>query len=98
MDKPIFTVAQLTAKQGKLEDLKQVLSDLATETRQEKGALEYFFIEDQSHPNTILSIERWENTDAEAKHWETPHLKNALSKMGGILETKAIIHKGFQVI
>lgn len=98
MAKQIFTVAELTAKEEKLDALKQVLSDLAKETRQETGVIEYFFIEDILKPNTIISIEKWENEQEEAKHWETPHLTQALAKLGDILEVDAVIHKGFQII
>lgn len=93
-----FTVAELIAKEGKLDELKQVLDELANETRKEKGALEYFFIEDELKPNTILSIERWDGRAAEAEHWQTTHLTQALAKLGGILEGDAIIHKGLQII
>lgn len=99
MNKQIFVVAELTAQDGKFEEMKQIFEDLAAETRKEKGAIEYFFIEDETKPNTLLSIERWENAVEEAKHWETPHLKNALENASKILvDNKAIIHKGLQVI
>ncbi|MCH2043931.1 MAG: antibiotic biosynthesis monooxygenase [Saprospiraceae bacterium] len=99
MNKQIFVVAELTAQKGKFDELKQIFENLATETRKEKGAVEYFFIEDQNKPNTLLSIERWENPDEEAKHWKTAHLKKALDAASKILvDNKAIIHKGFQII
>lgn len=99
MSKQFFVVAELIAQEGKYEELKQIFEELAEETRKEKGSLEYFFIEDQNKPNTLLSIERWENVEADSEHWETPHLKKALIAADKIMvNNRAIIHKGFKII
>ncbi|EAY27405.1 putative quinol monooxygenase [Microscilla marina] len=98
MSQPFFTIAKLTAKEGKLAELEQVLNKLAEATRQEAGAHDYFFIKDAQNSNTILSFERWENEEEETKHWSTPHLKHAFTKLQNLLEEEAIIHKGHQII
>ncbi len=99
MSEPTFTIAELVAQEGKFEELKQILTELAKHTRQEPGALEYFFIEDKLKPNTILSYERWQDESEEAKHWETTHLKEGLAKASKILVNgEAILHKGPQII
>lgn len=99
MSKNIYTIAVLKAKPGRLDDLKSTLETLAAETRKELGAQEYFFIQDEAHDtNTILSCERWENSEEESKHWQTPHLNKALEQLGDILDGDAIIHKGRRII
>lgn len=98
MNKNIYVVAELTAQDGKFEEMKKIFQKLSKATRNEKGALDYFFIEDKNKPNTLLSIERWENEEEEAKHWQTSHLEKALEDASKILVNKAIIHKGFQII
>ena len=99
MSKNIYTIAVLKAKPGRLQDLKSTLEALASETRKESGAQEYFFIQDEDvDTDTILSYERWENAEEESKHWETPHLNRALEKLGDILDGDPVIYKGFQVI
>ncbi|MGK7930826.1 MAG: putative quinol monooxygenase [Microcystaceae cyanobacterium] len=99
MSETIYTIALLKAKEGCLDDLKNILSALATETRKESGAIEYFFVQDSNHdPNTIVSYEKWQNATEEAKHWQTPHLKKAIETMKDILDGEPIIHKGFKVI
>ena len=99
MSKNIYTIAVLKAKPGRLQDLKSTLGALASETRKEAGAQEYFFIQDENvDTDTILSYERWENAEEESKHWETPHLNKALEELGNILDGDPIIYKGFQVI
>ena len=99
MAEPIYTIAILKAKAGRLEDLKSVLEALATETRKEQGAIEYFFVHDQNHDeNTIVSYEKWANAEEEAAHWQTPHLKTAIAQMKDILDGSPIVHRGPQVI
>ncbi|NES83443.1 MAG: antibiotic biosynthesis monooxygenase [Moorea sp. SIO2B7] len=99
MSDNIYTIAILKAKEGCLGDLKDTLSVLATETRKEPGAIEYFFVQDVNHdPNTIVSYEKWQNAAEEAKHWQTPHLKIAIETMKNILDGEPIIHKGLKVI
>ena len=98
MEENIYTIAELTAQEGKLEELKSILKDLAVETRKEEGAIEYFFILDEKKANTILSYEKWTDAENEAKHWETPHLKNALGKLDAVLAEKPVIHKGKKII
>lgn len=99
MSENIYTIAVLKAKEGRLDDLKQTLSVLATETRKELGMIEYFFVQDVNHdPNTIVSYEKWQNATEEEKHWQTPHLKIAIETMKDILDGEPIIHKGLKVI
>ena len=99
MSNNIYTIAVLKAKPGRLEDLKATLEALASETRKEPGAQEYFFIQDESHDtDTIVSYERWENADEEQKHWQTPHLTKALKQLDDILDGGPVIHRGFKII
>ena len=99
MSDNIFTIAVLKAKEGRLDDLKNTLETLATETRRESGAFEYFFVHDQNHdPNTIVSYEKWENAGEEAKHWKTPHLRNAIEQMKDILDGAPVVHRGPKII
>ena len=98
MSSHLYTIAELTAREGKLDELKTILTDLATETRKEAGAIEYFFILDQKKANTILSYEKWTNPAEEGAHWETQHLTTAIENMKDVLEGNPVIHKGHQII
>lgn len=92
MSNQVFVVASMEAQEGKFEELKQVVLTLAKATREEAGNVGYTIIEDPSKPNTIFSIEKWESKEAEAKHWETPHLKEATSKVPGLVAREPIMH------
>lgn len=99
MSNPIYTFAVLRAKEGRLEDLKSALETLAQETRQETGVIEYLFVQDENHdPNTILSYEKWQSSEEEAKHWQTPHLKQAITTLKDLLDGDPIIHRGYPII
>lgn len=98
MSSNVYTIAVLKAKAGKADTLIEILESLATETRKEDGAEEYGFIRDQKSPDVVLSYERWRDADAEAAHWQTPHLKSALAKFGHVLDGEPTIYKGPKVI
>lgn len=94
----VYTIAVLPAKEGRIDDLLTTLRSLADATRQEHGCIEYGFYQDSERPNTVISFERWVDMAAEDSHWETPHLKNAMTAMGEILETEPQIFKTKHVI
>ncbi|NES78894.1 MULTISPECIES: putative quinol monooxygenase [unclassified Okeania] len=88
----------MKAQQGKFDELVAVLEELARQSRQETGALQYGFYRNQEDPNTILSFEEWQDTDVESAHWETPHLTSAVEKFKDILDGEPIVYKGHQII
>ena len=98
MSDVVFTIAELTAQEGKLERLEDILRTLAEATRKEPGAAEYLFVLDQSKPNTIVSYEKWNSADDEAAHWKTPHLREALEQFKDVLASPPVVHKGPQII
>ncbi|NEP03488.1 MAG: antibiotic biosynthesis monooxygenase [Okeania sp. SIO2G4] len=98
MSEKLYTVAVLKAQKGKFDELVAVLEELARETRQEVGSLQYGFYTDKKDPNTILSFEEWEDTDVESAHWETLHLTSAVEKFKDILDGEPIVYKSHQII
>jgi quinol monooxygenase YgiN len=93
-----YTIAVLKAKPGKADSLISILERLAGETRKEAGAVEYGFIQDQKSPDIVLSYEKWRDADAEAAHWQMPHLKAALAEFGAVLDGEPAIYKGPKII
>jgi len=99
MTTPIYTIVVLKAKPGRLEDLKTALEALAIETRKEPGCLSYTYIQDTNHDaHTLVSYEKWESIEAEAAHWQTPHMQATLAQAGDILDAAPVIHRGPQII
>ncbi len=98
MSEKLYTVAVLKAQTGKFDELVAVLEELAKQTRQEAGALQYGFYRNQEDPNTVLSFEEWQDGDVESAHWNTPHLTSAVAKFKDILDGEPIIYKSRQII
>ena len=98
MHENVYTIAVLPAKQGRIDELLSMLHTLADATRREHGCIEYGFYRSTEQPNTVLSFERWVDRAAEDSHWQTPHLKHAITAMGDILETEPQIFKAKNVI
>lgn len=98
MSEKLYTVAVLKAQTGKFDQLVTVLEELAQQTRQEAGALQYGFYRNLEEPNTILSFEEWQDADVEAAHWKTPHLTSAIEKFKDILDGEPVVYKSHQII
>jgi quinol monooxygenase YgiN len=97
MSDTFYTMAVVTAKDSRIDDLKSVLATLTEETRKEAGAIEYLFVHDQKDPNTFISYEKWANAEEESKRWHTPHLESAIEQLNDILVGNPIIYKGSQI-
>ncbi len=98
MTEKLYTIAVLPAAQGKLEVLIDHLETLAEQTRKEAGCIEYGFYRDQSTPNAVLSYEVWQDAEAEAAHWRTPHLTRAIEAFKHILDGQPTIYRGRRII
>ena len=93
-----YTIAVLTAKDGRVDELIGTLAGLAEATRTEPGCIEYGFYRDVTNANTVISFERWVDTAAEDAHWETTHLNDALQALESVLEAAPAIHKANKII
>ena len=98
MHENVYTIAVLPAREGCLDGLLGMLESLAASTRQEHGCIEYGFYQDGADSNVVLSFERWVDQEAEDKHWQTAHLKQAIASMGELLESDPKIFKTKKII
>ncbi|MDA0772905.1 MAG: putative quinol monooxygenase [Cyanobacteria bacterium] len=94
----VYTIAILKAKEGSTQQMINSLTKLAHASREEQGALDYGFYQNQEDPNTIVSFEEWQDPEAEAAHWQTPHLQAALIELEPIFAEAPIIYKGPKII
>jgi quinol monooxygenase YgiN len=98
MTEKLYTIAVLPAAQGKTDVLIDHLETLAEQTRKEAGCIEYGFYRDQRTPSVVLSYEVWQDAEAEAAHWGTPHLTQAIEAFEHLLDGQPIIYKGPRII
>ncbi|HYA15829.1 MAG TPA: putative quinol monooxygenase [Bryobacteraceae bacterium] len=76
MSKPHVTVvAEITAKPGCEEELKNALLSVIEPVRKEEGCIQYDLHVSNSEPGKFLFYENWESPEALAKHAQAEHMK-----------------------
>lgn len=98
MSENVFVTVVLVAQDGKAEELVSIVRELAGPSRLEAGAVEYGFVQDRGNPNVVVAREEWKTAEDEAAHWQTPHVKAALEKLGRVLGAEPQIFKGAKVV
>lgn len=78
-------VACFEALQGKTEGLKQILIDLKKASQVEEGCILFEFLQNVTTPSSFTFIEEWDSQEHFDAHLNADHLKEARSKMAGIL-------------
>jgi quinol monooxygenase YgiN len=75
MSQPLLTVvAEMYAKPGKEEELKQELLKLVEPTRKEEGCVQYDLHVANDDPRRFVFYENWTSRAALDKHLASPHL------------------------
>ena len=89
----IHVLAQYTAKAGKEDALKSVLTALVPATRRELGCYQYDLLADMADPRHFCFVERWDDEAALDQHLSTEHVKNALRHVEDLLEAPPEIRR-----
>ncbi|TIC83048.1 putative quinol monooxygenase [Crenobacter intestini] len=89
----VFVTAQFRVRPGQEEAMRSLLNKLAEATRTEAGCLSYRYCQSTTEPLCLTSIEHWQDGTAEAAHWKTPHLQEALIALGGLMDGEAEVHR-----
>ena len=89
----LYVTAKFVAEEARIADMISLLEKLASDTRTEPGCLDYSYYQASDNPRVFTSIEVWETPDAEAAHWNTQHLKRALSQLPNFMEGEAEVTK-----
>ena len=63
------------AKEGHIDTLKSLLTDMVKPSQAEKGCLLYHIYQKQEQPNTFVVIETWESDEALEGHKNSEHYK-----------------------
>ena len=83
--------AILTARPGKVEELKKLLLGMAPHCRAEPGNLRWDVWQDQSQPDRYVLDELYLDDAAVAAHRETPHYKDYLSRITDLADRIAVV-------
>jgi quinol monooxygenase YgiN len=80
-----YVVAEIIAKPGKENELRDLLVPFAKSSRKEPGCEVYTLMEVQSEPGRFLTFERWANKAALEVHMTTPEIKEIVPKLESVL-------------
>ena len=89
----VHVVARYTAKTGREDDLKAVLTALVPPTRRELGCYQYDLLAEHADPRQFCFIERWDDNEALDQHLQTEHLKKALAAIQDLVEAPPDIRR-----
>lgn len=93
MPATVHVLARFAARPGQEAALKSVLTALVPPARRELGCYQYDLIVEQNDPAHLCFVERWEDGRAVDRHLETAHVKTALERMEGMLESPPDIRR-----
>ncbi|MCW8880062.1 MAG: antibiotic biosynthesis monooxygenase [Kangiellaceae bacterium] len=79
-------VANIKAKQGKVELVKNELMKLINTTRKESGCINYDLHQDNDNPAHFLFYENWKSREHWSAHMNSQHLKEYLAAVDGEVE------------
>jgi quinol monooxygenase YgiN len=97
MQNLLIVVAEMTAQNGKEDDLRQKLTGFVAPTRTENGCVQYDLHESEDKPGHFLFFERWTSEQALAAHLASSHIASVLPVLGTILAQPARISKFRQI-
>ncbi|CZF81184.1 Putative monooxygenase [Grimontia celer] len=80
-------VANIIAKEDKIELVKAELLKLIEITRAEEGCINYDLHQDNENPAHFLFYENWENRELWQTHMGNQHLADYLEATDGAVET-----------
>ena len=84
MDKKITVVAQIRAKDGMEEAVKQELVALIGPTRSEKGCIKYVLHQSVENKSLVMFYENWASKKDLDEHIHMPHMKSHMKRAGDL--------------
>jgi quinol monooxygenase YgiN len=93
VEKSVTVIAHIFAKAGEEQRLKRALLDLVTQTRKEKGCINYDLHQSQENACQFVMYENWESAADLDAHANSAHLREFGKSMGQFLERPTQITK-----
>ena len=85
-------VAQLTAKPGSEEIIREALVRLAAATQGHRGCIEFTMYESTAAPGTFVTVETWASQEDHDSHMQTEDIAAALAAAEGHVVGDIAIH------
>lgn len=80
-DRGVRVVARVVARPGKVEELRALLQGLVEPTRKEPGCVTYELLQNKTDPTDFTFVEEWRSEADLDTHLQSPHLRDARSKL-----------------
>ncbi len=94
----IRVVARNVVQQDNHETYLAVAKYLVMETRKEEGCISYELHQDLKDPNVFTMLEEWTSMDHLEAHFEAPHFKALVPKLGELKEGETDLNIYSQVL
>lgn len=88
----VVVVAKNTIKAERAEEFLRLAQELVTETKREKGCIEYALMRDSESPNILTFIEKWQTEGHLKDHFDTTHFKRIVPMLGDLTEKETEIN------
>lgn len=82
---PVRVLAFLEAKDGKRQELLNILVSIVEPSRKEEGNISYVLNSSTENPNEIMFDEVWSSMGTFVKHYESPQSYQNRERVGGLL-------------
>ena len=82
----VAVIAKIGAKEGKADELVQLIKDILPSVKKEEGTLYYTVNRDRSDPNLVVVVEKYKDDEAFQAHSSTPHLAELFGKAQPLLK------------
>jgi quinol monooxygenase YgiN len=86
-------VARMVARPEAVEEVRSVLSGLVGPTRAERGCVLYELLQNRSDPTDFTFVEEWESEAALDAHLSSGHIREARSRLPGLLAAEPDIRR-----
>jgi quinol monooxygenase YgiN len=94
-DRPelLTVIANMRAKPGKEQELREALEELIEPTRQEAGYVTYDLHQGVEDPAVFYFYENWESVEHLDAHLDAPHLQGFSSRLDELLDGELRIER-----
>ena len=82
----VAVIAKIRVKEGKADDMVQLLKDIIPSVKQEEGTLYYTVNRDRTDPNLVVVVEKYKDDQAFGAHSSTPYLAELFGKAQALVE------------
>jgi len=82
----LAVIAKIKVKDGKADELVQLLKDILPSVKQEEGTLYYTVNRDRADPNMVVVVEKYKDDTAFGVHSASPQLAELFGKAQALVD------------